>query len=186
MSTATLPALGTMTKRVLRVYDRATDTERLAGTQWYLQAFSFVRAASRVHSDAPTENLAVALAHLSPRVHWSRNKRMLLDILETGDTVGLRGAIDRAKDALVSDNPLGTLNGPKTSAFARNILGDTQAVTVDVHAAYIALGEYPSIALKGKAYDDIASAYRNAAKLRGVEPSVMQAVTWCVHRGRAN
>jgi hypothetical protein len=184
MTTATLPPLGTMTRRVLGVYDAATDSQRFDGTHWYPNALAFVLATSRLYS-VPHENVAVALAHMSPRVHWVRNKRMTTELLRDGDTVGLRGAIERAKHALTEPFPLNTLKGPKTSAFARNVLGDTQPVTVDVHAASIALGEYPKN-LKGKRYETIARAYVNAAKLRGIEPSEMQAITWVAFRGRAS
>jgi hypothetical protein len=119
---------------------------------------------------------------------------MLHGLPVTGGVMGRSIAFAQsALDAYANGgDPLATLNGPKTSNFARNLLGDTDAVTIDAWAARVALPELGRkdvdrvMGRKG-VYDGIAEAYRTAADRRGVSPSTMQATTWIVARnGRAN
>ncbi len=67
--------------------------------------------------------------------------------------------------------------------FRRNLSGDYQSVTVDRWAHFVATwGELKTVPT-GKTYLAIAQAFIQAATMRGVEPSTMQAVTWVVARG---
>lgn len=172
-----------MVDRLLNLYDRADDSMRRDGMRWYDLARAYAIAIADGYGYR-TDQTAVALAHLSPRVHWSRNKAMLYDLVQHGDTVGLRGCIERAKIALASTDPLSTLKGPKTTAFAYNILGDYSHVTVDVHAAHAALGYIPSN-LGKRLYQTIADAYRAAALEVNIPPAQYQACVWIVQRGKA-
>lgn len=189
-----LRKLGTSTRatvdRILAVFDRATVSDVEAGASWYADAGSIAdmlapRAGSREHA-------AAVIAHLSPRTTWSRNVAGAVSLLTDGSTAGCIGAnVDRARGALASPDPLATLNGPKTRRFALNILGDRDAVTVDVWAARVAFGDRvpdPETALRRTGvYDAIEHAYRLAAARRGVDPTTMQATSWIVARnGRAN
>ena len=181
----TKPSIEQMTDTILSVYETATPEQTNEGNGWYRYAQAF--ATANAHQYGYTvPHVATALAHLSPRVHWSRNKRMLSELLETGDTVGLRGAIDRAKNALASSKPLDTLKGPKTRSFAYNILGDYEKVTVDVHAAKAAMpGVDISNGFSLGTYRDIATAYSRVAEKVGNTPAQTQAIVWCIQRGKA-
>lgn len=68
------------------------------------------------------------------------------------------------------------LSGQKVRAFQANLLGDQQAVTVDVWMmrAFQRDGDAPT----AKEYDDISAATRKVAKQFGVSPAQMQAALW--------
>jgi hypothetical protein len=78
------------------------------------------------------------------------------------------------------------MGGEKTRAFYANILGDQNAVAVDVWAARAAEGYRDKRAPKGKRYAAIADAYRDAADHRGLSPRDLQACVWVSIRGRAH
>ena len=94
----------------------------------------------------------------------------------------MSAGFERARKALESDNPLGTFGGPKTRAFARNISGDREAVTVDVWACRVAGIDETKLSRVG-VYEAVAQAYRDAASVKGVDPATMQATTWVTARG---
>ena len=97
----------------------------------------------------------------------------------------LQQGIDKARAAMVADDPWSTFgDGPKTKAFAANIIGDDHAVTVDVWAARIAGITEEQLARVG-VYEAVAHGYRLAAKRAGITPAQMQATTWVVIRGSA-
>jgi hypothetical protein len=98
----------------------------------------------------------------------------------------MKDNVARAQSAIDSDAPLSTVKGNKTKAFAANLLGDTEAVTVDVWAIRTALGHTvrgDEVKYAG-VYDAIADAYRAAALVLGVSAPSVQAVCWVVERGR--
>jgi hypothetical protein len=74
------------------------------------------------------------------------------------------------------------------NAFARNIAGDWNEVTIDMWAFRAACGDLAIekyLARKG-AYETVAEAYRIAAKKFGIAPAQMQAIVWVAIRGRAD
>lgn len=184
-------SLETIVRRILRTFDAATSSDLEAGARWYDEAGDLATmlapyAGSREHA-------AVVISHLSPRTSWSRNVAAATALLREGpDAARQLGAIgdhiDRAMTALDYVRPLESF-GPaalKTRSFARNILGDREAVTVDVWACRVADLDELKLSRKG-AYDAVAHAYRLAARRRGVDPATMQATTWVVARnGRAS
>jgi hypothetical protein len=170
---------------ILSTWDRTTAAQREAGATWYGEA----REAAAVlagQSRRPLDVVAAVIAHLSPRTTWSRNLAGAASLLLTGTAPGCIGAnVARAQAAIDAADPLSTINGPKTRAFAANILGDTDAVTVDVWALRIATGTHTvdeKILSRKGGYAAVAAAYREAADLVGVSPATMQAATWIVAR----
>lgn len=188
--------------RILETWNRATDSDIESGSRWYLlngqaivdMAYGF---------DVSVDTAAAVVAHLSPRLQWARNIVLAANVLGNGSTKGImKQSLKNAQRALDSDAPLTTLRGNKVRNFAANLLGDAEAVTVDVWAARVAFGlgkgfkstvgesetVKPETLLARKGvYDAIADAYREAAHRVGVEPSTMQATTWIVARnGRAD
>ena len=176
--------------RIVRTFDKATPTDVERGARWYADAEAI--AASLAPAAGSREHAAAVLAHLSPRTTWARNVAGAAELIAGGDaTYCLAANREGARRALASTDPLATLNGPKVSRFARNILGDREAVTVDVWAARVALGPRESdperVLARAGVYDAIEHAYRLAARRRGVDPVTMQATTWIVARnGRAD
>ena len=184
--------LETVVRRIVRTFDRATAADLESGARWYLEAGALASdlapyAGSRAHA-------AVVIAHLSPRTSWTRNVQtatLLVQCEDGADAARAAGAmrtnVERALASLEFEDPFDSFGpgAPKTRSFARNILGDDEAVTVDVWACRVADLDESALGRVG-AYDAIAHAYRLAARRRGVAPATMQATTWVVARnGRA-
>lgn len=199
--TLTANGLGSMAEtvaRILATWHRATDADRESGARWYREDSETVLGAL-VAAGAPTrEHASAVVAHLSPRTTWARNVAGALALVSEGETGAralgcMSASVARAVSALSAadaEGAMATLKGPKTSRFARNLLGDSEAVTVDVWAARVAMGacvEDPEKVLgRTGVYDACEAAYREAAHRMGVDPTTMQATTWIVARnGRA-
>lgn len=193
-----LGSLAETVARILRVWAAATDTDRESGARWYREDSETVLGAL-VAAGAPTREAAAAVvAHLSPRTTWARNVAGALALVSEGEAAALAlgcmsASVTRAVSALAAPGPdeaLHTLKGPKTSRFARNLLGDSEAVTVDVWAARVAMGacvtDPEKVLARTGVYNACEAAYREAARAVGVDPTTMQATTWVVARnGRA-
>lgn len=184
--------------RILTAYDAASKSEMAEGLAWYPQAQQ--AALGLADRFGGVEYAAAVIAQLSPRTRWGRNLMGATDMANEVEPVYCIGANRaRAHEALKSSDPIATVKGPKTSRFARNIMGDESVVTVDVWAARLALygtrtnwrGENNTDAEKilGRkgVYEAIEHAYKIAAQKRGVTPAQMQSITWCVSRnGRSS
>lgn len=176
-------------RRILATFDRATPAMVAAGATWYPDAYGVCASiAAGTHHDVDT--VARVLAQLSPRTPWARNVAGAAHMMATdGDRMpGILSANHaRALDTLRKGAPL---NGPKVRSFHANIMGDHEAVTIDVWAARTALGTTMApadlILDRSGVYGALAHAYRVAASKRGVSPATLQAVAWIVARnGRA-
>lgn len=173
----------TVIDRVLRVYDRASGAEREAGATWYdvagdLTAYIGQESGyGRVHA-------AAVVAHLSPRFPWPRNVAAAEWLLMRGER--FTGVLHRSYRAALASmshpDPGATLSGPKTRRFFLNLIGDYEAVTVDVWATRAAGVTEDQLKLAG-VYDAVEHAFRLAARRRDISPAAMQATTWVVTRG---
>lgn len=170
--------------RIVRTWDRADSATRAAGAQWYDSTVAELAA----ETGRSPETVAAVIAHLSPRTMWALNvagARALLAGTEL--PAGLIGDnVARARVALESDRPLETF-GPaaaKTARFARNLLGDREAVTVDVWALRVALGDRADERHLKRVgvYPALEHCYRLAARRVGQDPRTVQATTWIVAR----
>ncbi len=143
-------------------YARADADTRAYGAEWYGAARDFAADLSERYA-LPLESVACAIAALSPRSRWSENRAdaerlcrwydaerdaadgyghfvPLESIRRDFYAVNIR-QIYKAVDCLGCADPLaaGILRGPKERAFAANILGDSDAVTVDSWIYAVAL-----------------------------------------------
>lgn len=184
---AGLPTVDTLARRIGRVFDRATAADLESGARWYDEAGSL--AASLAPLAGSRAHAAVVVSHLSPRTTWARNVASAVALLESGEdaarNLGAIGAnVDRAVASLAYEDPFESFGptAPKTLAFAANIAGDREAVTVDVWAARVA-GIDETLLSRVGVYDAVAHAYRLAARRVGVDPATMQATCWIVQRG---
>jgi hypothetical protein len=169
--------------RILKVWAAADDTVREDGAQWYLTNGREIEQIAQ-DSGVRRETAAAVVAHLSPRMRWERNLLGAAELCNHDNVLpGFMGReVAGARSAMAAEYPLDTLRGPKTSAFARNLLGDEEAVTVDVWAVRVALGgdreDLDRVLNRKGVYDAIAHCYRLAARRAGVTPPTMQATTW--------
>lgn len=190
-------SLGATVRNIESYWSRATPADIVAGAEWYATAGATVRAISDA-TGYDVARIAAVVAQLSPRTTWQRNIDGAWHVATgaPGSPHGCIGAnVARARAALAAPDPLASVKGPKVSAFARALLGDSESVTVDVWAARIALnpkwrrGDIDTAeSALGRAgvYEAVAYAYRVAGARQGVAPATVQAVTWIVARnGRA-
>jgi hypothetical protein len=168
--------------RIIATYRRATPDQLCHGRQWYPVA----RELACLIGQGNVRTGAGVLAALSSNTAWYLNIRYATQ-LAAGETVRtLRRNLDQARAILDGADYAGVLSGPKVLAFAANIAGDEDEVTVDRHAVRVALGEDYSGKMSGpawrKRYEIIADAYRKAAAELGESPATVQAVCWVVQR----
>lgn len=180
----------TLTRGILQVLSRATDSDIRAGLDWYPRACSGVESWSRTLG-IPRATVACCIAALSPQCRWNANLKAALALLTGADIPRDGGVLNTniTKARRVLAGNLDTLDGvfkagPKVKAFSLNLQGYADAVTVDVHAAQAATGivenHNVAIRLTPPVYEVFADCYRAAASLAGMRPCDTQAVVWTV------
>lgn len=174
------------TRRITALYRQATPEQLADGLDWYQDAHSLALALD----PANVERAAGVIAALSPRVHWNINVKLAVRAYADGQASKcMPMSANKANAILGGADVAKTLKGPKTVAFAQVIADptDPHAVVIDRHAMSVAIGrcatddDYTVLGLKG-VYEQFADAYRRAARIIGVSPSQVQAVTWVVWR----
>jgi hypothetical protein len=170
-----------VTANILSVWNTANETNREDGAQWYPTAYQICTSMAFDYGYELDQVVAV-MAHLSPRCSWEKNIEKTGAVLAGHSPIGTLGSsMTNALRALTGGvEPLGTLRGPKVKAFAANILGDPEPVTIDVWATRVA--GLDSDRISKSQYEAIAHCYRLAARRVGVTPPTMQATTWIVAR----
>jgi hypothetical protein len=170
-----LPTVADMAANIVAVCSRASGDQIRDGADWYDAARRMVRVIAQA-SGRDDETVAFVIAALSPRNPWAWN---------VADAYHYCMAANRG-------DPMPILHGerdpwagtaPKVRAFVRAIMGDTNAVVIDVWAARAAtLGEIDYVGTLG-AYRQMTEAYEIAAREIGYCPIVTQAIAWVVTMG---
>jgi hypothetical protein len=178
------------TQNIIDCYESATDTQLLAGESWYEQALFLAENLAFDHDIESVENVAYAIAALSPQKDWITNQVAIIELCETG-TTRFQSRINISKALKCLSGTLSALRGPKVTRFAEaimNPLGDSVAC-IDRHAFSIWMGtkqtdiQIKVLQRKG-AYEMVADAYAEASKKLGIPVHIVQATTWCVWRDR--
>jgi len=170
-----------MTKAFVRMY-RAAPVES-DGEVWYRTSRGEARRLARKHG-VTVSRAAGVIAALSPRVQWSVNVRMA-DALLGGQRVrGLGLSVANARRIRRGERPLDVLNGPKTRAFYRAIMGDEDAAVIDVWMMRAA-GRSEASPRNAADYDLVSEALRRAARQVGRGTATFQAIVWTQVRGAA-
>jgi len=178
-----------LTERNVRRYERAfarvirghTAYDVVQAVHWYRDAERYCKYLADNYQ-VTLEQACGVMSAFSPRVHWSRNKTLAELYLQGEATPGL-GQSRRNADAVMVQG-FDALRGAKTHAFARNMYGDTDAVTIDVHmmrAAGFDDRDAPTIVQ----YRELSVAVRRLARKHRMQPRDMQALVWIMQRGRA-
>lgn len=149
---------------------------------WYNDAQEVALEVAR-NLETSLEVGASIVAAFSPRQTWGRNVINAIEFSHGNFVPGLANNMNMAVKSL--NMGFDALNGQKTNAFARNIAGDTNAVTIDVHMIKAA-GLDASKGVNKTEYNLLADCVRIVAKEFGLAPSVMQALIWVVQRGSAS
>lgn len=168
----------TYVESILSWYRRADFASFADGMDWYEIVHDYARG---LHPNVSAA--AGIIAALSPRMPWHRNI-LLAEMCVVGNLTGgaLKRSIHGANTIRDGAHPWDVLGGLKTRSFYVNILDplDTDVVTVDTHAIKVAGLSRDSVG-KGL-YNELSQAYRDAAKVAGIRPNQMQAVTWMTYR----
>jgi len=193
----TMITFETAVQNILATYTSATDAERLSGLRWYEAAHKL--AASLAHRYGySVDTVCAVFAVISPRVSWTRNVQVATIAVSTGRLdLGyiLPDNTVKVNRLLAGEAPADVVRGEKVTNFYANIAssGKNDGVTIDVHAAHIALGmilddKERDLLLKRKTPDGrkgymfIADAYREAAWRLGLAVAQVQAVAWVAWR----
>lgn len=159
------------------------------GQNWYVEANQFARELANKFRLTDLQ-VAGIIASLSPLKSWSENQKIAEQFLRNGNGKHTEAMKDKARQIKLYNSSsqrefiLATLNGNKISNFFLNIafpFADVH-VTIDRHAIAVILGrsikENEGAGITDKQYEFLASCYRDAAKVLGVLPNVVQSVTW--------
>lgn len=171
------------------LYNATDDATRARGRAWYPIA---QREAELLALDHSVE-LSVAagvVAALSPRMAWSKNLDAAASILRAATNgarsaprVGLGLSTRRAWSIAKGADPLSILGGRKVRAFYRAIIGDRDALTLDVWAARAARGADAKQPTTDRDHSALDASYRIAAAAAGESPREYQAILWLAARG---
>jgi len=173
---------------IRHAYTMATAADVADGRAWYPSAARYARGIGR-RTGTPTAAVALAMACLSPRNPWRWNVQDAA-ALATWCAAGRTGErptcttfasnVDRAVDALQHGAETWRGSALKVRSFVANILGDGDAVTVDVHATRAATFGERDVPRTDAEYVAIADAYRAVAAETGETPRDLQAIVWLV------
>jgi hypothetical protein len=167
----------------------ATAADLAAGLAWYDRARGMAESMALDESGLSVRHCAGVIAALSPRCQWATNvsaARKMIRAAVAGKpqpvTAGTLSNRAKAWRIANGEDPELVLSGPKVRAFFANIMGDREAVTVDVWSARAAEGrDWPHAPVKRR-YRLLAESYRRAGERRGMCPRDAQAAVWTAYR----
>ena len=191
------------TQNILSVYNLASVTDKQQGQSWYADAYDFTLQLSGQYNIGRLVVCGVVAA-LSPRNRWERNMQDAESMVKAYAAGATFDDLMNIKVCTFKNNKIKAakiltldlvdrrdtkieeiLSGPKMIEFYHCIqcLDD---VCIDGHAYSIWMGDritlanVPSIGVKLRR--TIKADYREAAKILGVDPYIVQAVTWVTWR----
>lgn len=183
VKTDPVPDHETMVNALVAHYNDATERDITQGETWYNDAREIANALA-VGTDYSIEQTASVIAVLSPNVAWDENVNSAVLAVE-GHYNGVhhsqwRGAgygenKTKANDILNGD--LSRLRGPKVTNFARGILGDSEACTIDLWMLR-SIGCEDTLNVTPKRWVKINAAIREAAAQCGYDTCTFQAIVW--------
>src|SRR5262245_188342 len=165
-----------MRRNLRRLYYRVTESDRLAGLSWYPSAAAEAQTLADRHG-YDHRTIAACIAAISPQCNWNDNLRIARELVSGAPKISggaLPGNVRIAKRAL-ADRAIAIdpyfQSAPKVCAFARNLSGDGEPVTVDSHAVQAALND-PLFrkGLKVAPYRIVADVYQAIAREFGLRP----------------
>lgn len=168
---------------IVAAYMAASPAQRAAGRDWYPAASAIVDSLA-AWADIDRPSMAAIVAALSPRNPWAWNVQDAAAVAYAAThglpcpTVTTFGANRSRAWAIATGASDWSGSALKVRSFVANILGDPDAVTVDVWAIRVATAGRRS-AVRGAAdYQRVAEAYRDAAEFVGETPRDVQAIVW--------
>ncbi|MGH2568238.1 MAG: DUF7178 family protein, partial [Bacteroidota bacterium] len=152
------------------------------GMRWYPEALATAYEIAG-ESGYTVEQVAGVIAAVSPNTSWQQNVSLAWQLCVEGRDGGTFGKnVAYAHRILTGEVWEDVLKGPKVRAFAANILGDTQRVTVDRWMARAAGLNIDRVNV-GQ-YVMVEQAVREGGAAVGVSPRDLQAMVWITIRER--
>lgn len=177
----------TAKRRALKLWRTAPPEILRAGEHWYPHVAG---VACGLAPQYDRRTVLSALAVLSPRVSVSQNLRDLDAVVNHPDWIvaAFPRNVDRARRILAGEGFDAVMGpAPKVRAFRANLLGDTDAVTVDTWMRRVLTGtghqeNAPTLTLWQ--YRQLAEILRECAAQVGTDPRTFQSVVWIAARKR--
>ena len=185
------------TQAIIAVYNLASLSEVQAGQRWYAFANTFAENLADQY-DVSLLKVHGVIASLSPRNRWERNMidaESMVKVYSAGgtyeDLIALKVCtftankikaariltLDCASDTEVK----AILSGPKMIEFY-HCIQELDDLCIDGHAYSIWLGDRVTLAnvpsIGKKLRQTIKADYHEAAKILGLNPYIVQAITW--------
>lgn len=143
-----------------------------SGRTWYADTHKFFQVLCR-DKGWQLEEFVHLVAITSQRAHLKKNLRQAM-LLMQGKRVKLLPA---TKKALIHYRKTGRIHGLKTSAFARALLQDQEAVVIDVWMQRACNVSF--LPNTPRRYALLANKILRAARRAGIPPAQFQAAVWC-------
>ena len=188
-------------QNIRAVLTLASLTEQADGNSWYPVANSVAISLADRYEISEAQAIGV-IAALSPRNRWERNTHDADALISASNTGGPEQARLTKVCTFTSNKEkairilelslsctfagvLAILSGPKLKEFASCIAGLPE-VCIDGHAYCIWAGERTGLkdvpAIGVKLRREIKADYQAVADELGMQPSAVQAITWCAWR----
>ena len=187
-----------MIKNIKAMYQSSNIQQVNAGMAWYQNAQDQAQVIAIKH-DVPVYIVVAVIAALSPNNKWDRNIQNADDLIAAflnGDAIESVKVSTYHKMKQKAWSILETmpdydmaktiLNGQKITSFFMDIMGEFN-VSIDGHARNIAYNERVGLTddrtnIGVREYRALQSAYYDAAKILGLMPYQLQAITWTAWR----
>ena len=179
-------------QNILDVLNQATETQIMAGENWYFLAQNLAQDLAEKH-DLEWQNVAAAIAALSPCLDWVTNVIAIREVIEKGKSRAQSGANNhKAREALKGD--IGIINrtgkAKKVESFFNAIIdpiSNENMAVCDRHAVSVFMGQKltdKQLGAMGRvgAYEIVSNAYHEASKISDRPVHEIQAITWVVWR----
>jgi hypothetical protein len=185
------------TQAIIAVYNLASLSEIQDGERWYAFANTFAESLADQYNVSRLKVYGV-IASLSPRNRWERNMidaESMVKVYSAGgtyeDLIALKVctfSANKIKAARIltlkcaSDTEVkAILSGPKMIEFY-HCIQELDDLCIDGHAYSIWLGDRVTLAnvpsIGKKLRQTIKADYHEAAKILGLNPYIVQAITW--------
>ncbi len=196
--------------RLYRLYELASESEKAQGRAWYDTARADIAELAIKHATIPGI-VAGIVAALSPNTRWAQNLEDADSVLAVGlspytvadyqDCIVTTYNLNKVKAFAIAEqyfepdkrsnrNPLNILRGPKVVAFYLNLIGNSNALTLDSHAynafcGFRATGsDLPG--MRAQLTRDARKAYERAAFVKGETVASFQAIIWLTWKARVD
>lgn len=174
-----------MKNNLINTLNKAVTSNYLEGINWYKDANKFCLEVANKYN-LKLFQVVGALAALSPRNKWERNKQDLISVIKYGHDATVCTFSSNRHKAILCLNAesvlevMVILNGDKVKSFFSNIYyRECDRVTVDIWAMR-AVGFNEN--LTPKKYIEIENVYRKVALEYGYKPKELQAIAWTIIR----